>query len=44
MSRIWNLEQYKDNVALVDEFGNSLEYHVISSIDTISKPAAGPKK
>ncbi len=26
MGRIWNLEEYRDKVALVDEFGNSMTY------------------
>ena len=31
MSRIWNLCDFKDNIALRDEFGNSLSYGILNS-------------
>ena len=41
MGRIWNLEQYKDNVALVDEFGNSISYGVLKSESYVLAEALG---
>lgn len=31
MSRIWDLGQFKDNIALVDEFGTNLSYGILKS-------------
>ena len=31
MNRIWNLEKYKGNTALIDEFGNQMTYDVLNS-------------
>ena len=31
MSKIWDLEQYRDNTALLDEYGNSLTYGLLKS-------------
>ena len=30
MNRIWNLEQYRDRTALIDEYGNSFSYEFIA--------------
>ena len=31
MGRIWNLEQYEDNVAIIDEFGTRLTYKELNA-------------
>lgn len=31
MNEIWNLEQFKDNTAIIDEFGNELSYSALKS-------------
>lgn len=38
MQKIWNLEQYQDNLALADEYGNSLTYRqMVAETDRIAK-------
>ncbi len=38
MNDIWDLEQYKDNIALIDEYGNSLTYKELNAeADALAK-------
>ena len=38
MHKIWNLEQFENNVAIIDEYGNKLSYsHLQSKSDEIAR-------
>ena len=43
MSRIWNLEKYKNNTALLDEFGNTLTYGMLKSEAYVLAEAVGKR-
>lgn len=43
MGKIWNLEQYKDNVALVDEFGGRLTYGQLNANANALAEAVGKR-
>lgn len=43
MGRIWNLDRYKDNTALIDEYGNSLTYGLLKSEADVLGEAVGKR-
>ena len=43
MGRIWDLSQFRNNTALVDEFGTALSYELLLSESTALKEAVGER-
>lgn len=41
MSRIWNLEEYENNIALIDEYGNQITYGQLNASANILAEAVG---